>query len=113
MSEQKAFPSEPLVVTDATFEGVSKSHPVVVIDCWAPWCGPCRTLGPVIDEIAQELQGQIVFGKLNVDENSATAAQHNIMSIPTLLVFKDGTLVDRIMGAMPKDILASKLEKHL
>jgi len=85
---------------------------MIVIDCWAPWCGPCRMVGPVIEELANEMQGKIVFGKLNVDENPATSAKHQIMSIPTMLVFKNGNLVDRLIGALPKEELQKKLEPY-
>jgi len=84
-----------------------------VIDCWAPWCGPCRMIGPVIEELAREMKGKIVFGKLNVDENQQTSMKYKIMSIPTLLVFKNGALVDRFVGAMPKAMLIQKLKPHL
>jgi len=87
-------------------------YPTVVIDCWASWCGPCQMVGPVIEELAKEMQGKVVFGKLNVDENPATSAKHQIMSIPTLLVFKNGDLVDRLVGAYPKEELKKKLEPY-
>jgi thioredoxin 1 len=90
-----------------------KKYPTIVIDCWAPWCGPCRMIGPVIEELAKEMKGKIVFGKLNVDENQQTSLKYKIMSIPTLLVFKNGNLVDRFVGAMPKDMLIQKLKPHL
>jgi len=82
----------------------------VVVDCWAPWCAPCRMIEPVIEELAKEMQGKIVFGRLNVDENPVTSTKHQIMSIPTLLVFKNGNLIDRLIGALPKEALKQKLE---
>jgi len=105
-------PKSPLTITDADIDEKIKKYEKMVIDCWAPWCGPCRMVGPVIEELAKEMQGDFVFGKLNVDENPATSSKHQIMSIPTLLIFRDGNLVDRLIGAMPKDMLKAKLENY-
>ena len=105
--------SKPIVVTDATFKKTIENHPLVVVDCWAPWCGPCNMVAPIIEELARDYTGKVLFGKLNVDENPATAMQYHIMSIPTLLVFSNGKLVDRIIGAMPKQILEPKITRHL
>ena len=107
---EENMPNTPLQVTDADIETHIKKYETIVIDCWAPWCGPCRMVSPVIDELAKDMQGKIVFGKLNVDENQQTSMKYNIMSIPTLLVFKNGEMVDRIVGALPKDALKNKLE---
>ena len=107
------WPDSPVKVTDGEFQDFIKKYPYVVLDCWAPWCGPCRVLGPVINELAKDYKGKIVFGKLNTDENQATAALHEIMSIPTLLFFKDGELVDKVSGAMQKQALEPKLKEHL
>jgi len=106
------LPNTPLEITDADVEDNIKKYETIVIDCWAPWCGPCRMVHPIIEELAKEMQGKIVFGKLNVDENPMTSAKHQIMSIPTLLIFKNGTLVDRLVGAMPKPQLKAKLEPY-
>lgn len=106
------FPNTPLKITDADIDDNIKKFETIVIDCWAPWCGPCRMVGPIIEELAKEMHGKIVFGKLNVDENPMTSTKHQIMSIPTLLVFKKGTLVDRVVGALPKDMLKQQLEKY-
>lgn len=108
---EENVPSTPLHVTDADIDQNIKKYQTIVIDCWAPWCGPCRTVGPIIEELAKEMKGKIVFGKLNVDENPMTSAKHQIMSIPTLLVFKNGNLIDRIVGAMPKEQLKQRIEK--
>ena len=108
MSEE--MPDTPLEVTDADFDDAVKKYNTVVIDCWAPWCGPCRMVGPIIEELAREMQGKIVFGKLNVDENPSVSMKHQIMSIPTMLIFKNGNLIDKLIGAMPKDMLKQKLE---
>ena len=109
---EENLPNTPLIVTDADIDEHTKKYPTVVIDCWAPWCGPCQMVGPVIEELAKEMQGKVVFGKLNVDENPATSAKHQIMSIPTLLVFKNGDLVYRLVGAYPKEELKKKLEPY-
>ena len=106
------LPNTPLTISDADIDETIKKYTTIVVDCWAPWCGPCRMVAPVIEELAKEMQGKVVFGKLNVDENPATSAKHQIMSIPTLLVFKNGNLVDRLVGAYPKDELKKKLEPY-
>jgi thioredoxin 1 len=100
----------PIKITDADFEENIKKYKTIVIDCWAPWCGPCRIVAPVIDELAKEMAGKIVFGKLNVDENPIISGNLQIMSIPTILVYKDGNLVDRLVGAYPIEELKKKLE---
>ena len=106
---EKNWPNTPIRVTDADITQTIKKYQMVIVDCWAPWCGPCRMIGPVIEELAKEMQGKIVFGKLNVDENQMASMKYNIMSIPTLLVFKNGNLVDRIIGAMPKEQLKQRI----
>jgi len=105
--------TRPVEVCDATLGEVIQSHPIVVIDCWAPWCPPCRILSPIIEELAREYAGKILFGKLNVDENQGTALQYSIMSIPTLLIFKNEKLVDRIVGAMPRNMLEQRITRYL
>lgn len=109
---KKKWPDTPIHLLDVDMDETLKKYPTVVIDCWAPWCGPCRMIGPIVEELAKEMHGKIVFGKLNVDENPLTSMKYKIMSIPTLLVFKNGTLVDRLVGAMPKDMLMQKLKPH-
>ena len=103
----------PIDLTDATFGEAVQGNPIAVIDCWAPWCGPCRYVAPIIEELARDYAGRIFFGKLNVDENQKIALKYGIMSIPTLLVFKKGKLVDRIVGAMPKQRLEPMITRHL
>ncbi len=106
------MPNTPVKVTDADFEEMVKKYKTIIIDCWAPWCGPCRMVGPVIDELAKEMQGEVVFGKLNVDENQNTSIKYQIMSIPTMLVFKNGSLTDKFVGAFPKEELKKKIENY-
>jgi thioredoxin 1 len=107
------WPAEPVPLTDQIFNDFIKKYPLIVIDCWAPWCGPCRMVAPVVEELAKDYQGKIVFGKLNTDENQETAMKFNIMSIPTFLIFKNGDLIDRPVGAMPKTSLEQVITKHL
>ncbi len=102
-----------LELTDATFDAAVREHPLLVVDCWAVWCGPCRMVAPVIEELARDYAGRVAFAKLDVDHNRATAARFNIQSIPTLLFFKDGRLVDQKLGAMPKTMLEPIIAKHL
>ena len=103
---------EPMAVTDATFEEeVEKSSLPVLLDCWAPWCGPCLMLGPIIEQLAEEMDGRIKFAKLNVDESTQTAVKFGIMSIPTMLIFKDGKLVDQMVGVQPKAAIEARLAK--
>lgn len=101
----------PVTVTDANFAHTVESSPVpVLLDLWAPWCGPCRVIAPVIEQLATELADRIRVGKLNVDENPATAARFGVQSIPTLLVLRGGREVDRLVGAMPKHEILRRLD---
>ncbi|MCX6665335.1 MAG: thioredoxin [Euryarchaeota archaeon] len=109
----KNLSNTPIHITDADFDQHVKTHTIIVIDCWAPWCGPCRMLTPIIEELAKEMQGKLVFGKLNVDENQQTSIKYNIMSIPTLLIFKQGKLIDQLVGALPKETLKKKLHSYI
>jgi len=110
---EENMPNTPIKVTDANIEDTIKKYDTVLVDCWAPWCGPCQMVGPILEELAQEMQGKIVIAKLNVDENQQTSMKHQIMSIPTMLIFKNGNLHDKFVGAMPKDQLKSKLSSYL
>ena len=102
----------PVTVTDATFAAEVEQAPVpVLVDMWAPWCGPCRMIAPVIDELAAELAGRVRFAKVNVDENPATASRFDVRSIPALLVLKGGREVDRIVGVVPKAEIARRLAR--
>ena len=112
--EQMSTPSidKPIVVSDRNFEQTIKNYPLVVVDCWAAWCAPCRAIAPVVEELAKDYTGKVVFGKLNVDENPETTQKFSIMAIPTLLVMKNGTEVDRIVGALPKNQLEAKISVY-
>lgn len=103
----------PTEITDANFESNLKQCKLLIVDCWAPWCGPCRMLSPIIEELAKDYAGKVVFGKLNTDENIQTATKFGIMSIPTLLFFKGGKLVDKTVGAMPRPMLEEHVKKLL
>ncbi len=101
-------------VTDNSFQQeVLDSAVPVLVDFWAPWCGPCRMVAPVVDEIAQQYEGKVKVVKVNTDENPSIASQYGIRSIPTLMVFKGGQRVDMVVGAVPKTTLSNTLEKHL
>ena len=102
-----------LEINEANFdEVVMKSDKVVMVDFWAEWCGPCRMVGPVVEELSKEYDGKAVIGKVNVDANGGVAAQFGIRSIPTILFFKNGQIVDKSVGAVPKAALAEKLDAH-
>ena len=102
-----------LEISDREFEEVVQKNRVVVVDFWAPWCPPCRALAPIVEELSKEYEGRAVLAKINVDQNRAKANEYGIRSIPTLLFFKEGKLVDRQVGAVPKRVIQEKIEKLL
>ena len=101
-------------ITDSNFkEVVLDSDKAVLVDFWATWCGPCRMIAPVIDELHAELEGRAVIGKVDVDSNSETSANYGVRNIPTLLIFKNGEVVDKLVGSVPKDQILEKLESYM
>ncbi|MCX8491874.1 MAG: thioredoxin [Cyclobacteriaceae bacterium] len=102
-----------LELTDATFDETLKSDKPILVDFWAEWCGPCKMIGPVVEELANDYEGKAVIAKLNVDENPQVTARFGVRSIPTLLVFKNGQIVDKQVGAVPKSVLAGKLQAQV
>ena len=113
MKKENQTGNVPIVIDDEHFDETVKKHPLMLIDCWADWCGPCRMIAPTVDELAKNYAGRVTVGKLNVDDNPQTAERFCVMSIPTLLIMKNGTEVDRIIGAVPKQIIEERLKKHL
>ncbi len=105
--------SVPVKISDMTFNETLNKSKVVVVDCWADWCSPCKMIAPIIDKLAEEYSGRVLFTKLNVDENPKSASKYGIMSIPTLLVFKSSKLVDTIVGAVPKHHIETIMKKHV
>ena len=109
LMKEAEWPTAPIKTTDANFLEIINRYDVVIIDCWAPWCKPCRAMSPIIDELATILKGQVAFGKLDTDQNQQTAMRFEIESIPTLLVYKGGRLANRLIGLRPKDEILAYL----
>ncbi len=109
----KALGGKPIDLTDSNFFSVVNKYPLMLIDFWAPWCGPCRMVSPTIDQLAKQYSGNIAFGRVNVDENPTTASQFEVQGIPTLLIFQHGKAIDRLVGAYPKNTIESRLQAHL
>jgi len=105
--------NEPFHVTDANFEETIKKNKLVFVDFWANWCGPCRALAPTVVELAKEYSEKLVVGKLDVDENPATAERFQVFSIPTMIIFKNGSEAERLVGLCPKNKITETLKKHL
>jgi thioredoxin 1 len=105
--------TEPIVLTDSNFASEVTKYPIMLVDFWAPWCGPCRIVSPIIEQLSREYSGRVAFGKVNVDENQRIAASFGIQSIPTLMIFKGSKAVDVIIGAMPKAQIEMKLKQQL
>ena len=103
----------PVTLTDANFKSGIAKYPILLVDFWAPWCGPCRIVSPIIEQLARDYSGRVAFGKVNVDENQMIAASHGIQSIPTMMSFKGGKAVDTLIGALPKAQIEVKLKQQL
>jgi thioredoxin 1 len=106
--------TKPIVVTDASFQtDVEQMNGIMLVDFWASWCGPCKMIAPIVEQIASENEGKIKVGKLDVDANGQTAMKYGVMSIPTLILFKNGQPVERLVGYQPKERLMAKIKPHL
>jgi thioredoxin 1 len=105
--------TEPMVLTDSNFSTETAKYPLMLVDFWAPWCGPCKMVSPMIEQLAREYSGRVAFGKVNVDENQKISASFGIQSIPTLMIFKSGRPVDVIIGAVPRAQIEIKLKQQL
>ena len=105
--------TEPIVLTDSNFASEVTKYPIMLVDFWAPWCGPCRMVSPIIEQLSREYSGRVAFGKVNVDENQRIAASFGIQSIPTLMIFKGSKAVDIIIGAISKAQIEMKLKQQL
>lgn len=103
----------PILLSDASFSSEVSKYPLMVVDFWAAWCGPCRLVEPIVEDLAKQYAGRVAFGKLNVDENPLTSSEFDVQSIPTLLVFRNGEAVDGIIGAVPKQQIESRINAHL
>lgn len=104
---------KPIDLSDADFHRAVKQHPVMVVDFWAPWCGPCRMVSPILEELSSEMAGVATFGKVNVDDNPAVASEFGIQGIPTIMIFKDGEPVDGLVGAAPKAMIEARIKSHV
>ena len=102
-----------LEITDSNFNDVISKNKTVLVDFWAEWCGPCRMIGPVIEELANEYEGKAIIGKLDVDSNQESSVKYEVRSIPTIITFKDGKIVDRQVGAVPKETLKNVVDSQL
>ncbi len=110
---QNSTSAKPTALNDTNFASEVSKHTLMIVDFWAPWCGPCRLVSPIIEELAEDYAGRVAFGKLNVDESPVISNQFHVRSIPTILIFKDGRAVDGVVGAVPKALLESKIRPHL
>jgi len=113
LQSAEKYEGKPIILSDATFSSEISKYPVMVVDFWAAWCGPCRMVAPIVEQLAKEYSGRVAFGKLNVDENPLTSGEFQVQSIPTLLIFRDGEPIDGIIGAAPKYQIESKLKAQL
>jgi len=113
VKEEKSLGNAPIIIDDEHFDETVKKHSLMLIDCWADWCGPCRMIAPTVEELARDYAGRVTVGKLNVDDNPLIAERFCVMSIPTLLIMKNGVEVDRVVGSVPKQLIEERLKKHL
>ncbi len=111
--DQVQSPDRPFDVSDHDFDEQVSNHNLMLVDFWAPWCGPCRMVAPVLRQLAKDYSGRVAFGKLNTDENPQTSLKYRVMSIPTLIVFKRGKPVDMMVGAAPRHTIEAMIRKHL
>ena len=109
---EQGGPGGVIQLTDATFDSQLRSHKLMLVDFWAPWCGPCRWVSPILEQIARENAGRLVLGKINVDENPMTSQRFGIEGIPTIMIVKDGRIVNRIVGALPKEDLETVIRPY-
>ena len=105
--------TEPIGLTDSNFASEISKYPIMLVDFWAPWCGPCRMVSPIIEQLSREYSGKVAFGKVNVDEDQRIAASFGIQSIPTLMIFRNGKAVDVMVGALPKAQIEMKLKQQI
>ena len=112
-AQREKFSNKPVVLTDANFDSEIARHKLIVVDFWAPWCGPCRMVSPIIEELAVAYSGKVTFGKLNVDDNMMVPSRFGVRGIPTLMVFKDGKIVDNLVGACSKAHIESKFRSYM
>ena len=105
--------SEPIGLTDSNFANEISKYPIMLVDFWAPWCGPCRMVSPIIEQLSREYSGKVAFGKVNIDENQRIATSFGIQSIPTLMIFRNGKAVDVMVGALPKAQIEMKLKQQI
>ena len=112
-AQKEKIISKPIILTDTNFNSEIAKNELIVVDFWAPWCGPCRMVGPLIEELASEYGGKVIFGKLNVDENMVVPSRFGVRGIPTMIIFKDGQAVDTLVGACSKAHIESKFKPYI
>ena len=110
---QAPVAKQPIILTDNNFSGAVSANELLVVDFWAPWCGPCRMVGPIIEALSAEYTGMVAFGKMNVDENQVVPSSFGIMSIPTIIIFNHGKEVERLVGAYPKAHIEAMIKRYL
>src|ERR1035441_8888669 len=110
---QAPVAKQPIILTDSNFSGAVSANELLVVDFWAPWCGPCRMIGPIIEALSPEYTGKAAFGKMNVDENQVVPSSFGIMSIPTIIIFNNGKEVERLVGAYPKAHIEAIIKRYL